>query len=274
MLSKEERIKVVQSLPGVRITDSVIWIPRRNKKVEEILDKHFPRTGSNNLQWLLNTCIGKNINELASLIKDKDVLIVGKGPSLDSLKAEHIPKDMILIGINEAGRVIGDLDINNPVFGIQQDIRPGDHSKPSRGPILVSTKASSLYDYVEDKYVYDPVLYGLTDSSLTAICAVRILNQLGARQIYFVCFDACKTGQLGYAKSVKSAPESGGNLLRFLDHKKEIVKYAPTAIWLMLSDLSDIVSGKSLLSQQHQKEHHEQLKVPHSKDYTDKKDLP
>jgi hypothetical protein len=65
--------------------------------------------------------------------------------------------------------------------------------------------------------------FGCSNSTLSAICAIKISQYLGVAKVLMVSFDACVNGITGYASCVGKDPATGGDPNRFLKHMRPIM---------------------------------------------------
>ena len=148
--------------------------------------------------------------------------IVGKGPSLDAIKASHFDGVSSVICINDSIHKIRSLGIKNPLFLCQQDIIFKD---TCIFPDVTSILAPRVRPYVGNRpnvfYVH-PRSVGHTAMTITSIYAMNLAQMMDVRHFIFVCFDACVIKKLGYAKCIKGDVEDGGSPERFLDHRLRI----------------------------------------------------
>lgn len=214
---------------GMRITthvDGTFTIPRQNREVMQYLDEDFQRVGGTELRWKRRSFPDLGINSLESIFKGKTVYIIGKGPSLDLLKAGHFEDDTsIIIALNEAIHKVESLDLKNPIFMLQQDMGLRNTCKPKKAGVLISIHAQHWYSDYKNKYIYNPRAMNLVGSQLAVICAIEIAKSLGASGFKMLCFDACVTKETAYANCIGHPSTSGGDPARFLKHRKHIDKH-------------------------------------------------
>ena len=154
--------------------------------------------------------------------------LIGKGPSLDQLTpaafAAH-PAAPVLC-CNESIHTVEALDLPNPVFCIQQDAVLKERCRPRAATWFLSKQAweAGRGDWHPRAVRYDPKTLGLKAKSLTARIALAILaNAGGFEHVHFRAFDACVTGDCGYADSIGESPtKRRKNARRFIGFCKEL----------------------------------------------------
>lgn len=221
----EEIPNVIARIRIRRGGDGCYFITRRSKEAENFLDLHCLRV-KNQLKWYPKAHSNLNIDLLEPIFDGKTVNIVGKGPSLDNLKAEHFPDpDEPIIGINEAVFQVAKLGLPNPIYGIQQDARLKGTCKAEGVPLFVSVKASNFYQNEPDVYVFDSRRYKLPLNALSVTAAIKITLNLKAASYRLVCFDACVNNNFDYAAVIPYPVTWGGSPQRFRSHRAKIQKH-------------------------------------------------
>jgi hypothetical protein len=140
--------------------------------------------------------------------------IVGKGPSIEHLRAEHFGEGPV-IALNDS--LIDLPELPNQVFSMQKDgglwkNRPAyldnrcDKSpecegcpgmvRPPMGMPLFLHRHESLYCYPDHlpRYIFDWEGLGLPHNEFSMVCALKIGQLFGCERFKFVCFDAHATG--------------------------------------------------------------------------------
>lgn len=249
---------------GVRIRksgDCSIYIPRRNKAVEDILDRDFQRI-PNQLKWFPIVADGKNIDDLKNKYKGRDGYIIGKGPSLDNISKDIFTSpDAVVIAINEAIYKVESLDLPNDVFGLQCDALLNNTCKPDKSPLLISHHIQYYYPKLTNKYVFSYAEHIIHAQSLSSQICLSLMKMMGVRHITLVAFDACVDGEVSYADCVGHPPE--GDPQRFRAHcnriHNTIRELGVTVKWLPVIQvaLSERISDTPLPSSDSPTEHHE-----------------
>ena len=201
--------------------DGCRYISRHDDAAIKYLDTIATRY-QNQLKWYPVLAHPSSLEPLRNVFDGRKCYIIGKGPSLDHLNASYfLDTQAPVIGINEAVHTVTELDIPNPVFGLQQDAALKDRCYPSRGRMFVSIKAASFYADKEI-HVFDARDYGLNLNSLSVSAAIEIVKTLGGTSFELLCFDSCVTKNLEYAKCIGYDSSWGGVKKRFLTHRPKI----------------------------------------------------
>jgi hypothetical protein len=146
-----------------------------------------------------------------------NVTIVGKGPSLDNLKAEDFP-DGPIICLNESiTKIEALLYGRSDIYSMQQDGNPRCMRRPSFATVLLSHDQSAgwFVDYPR-REIYNQSTLGLTPKIHSALSAIEYARQrLGATELTLMCFDALVTGEAGYPESIGDLYYHPANSERF-----------------------------------------------------------
>ena len=203
-----------------------------NLQVLKDLDAKYDRCGRK-LMWSIPLVKGSTIEAVRDTFEGRVVYLVGKGPSLDLLSEDDFAAhpESPIIACNEAVFAVEELNILNPVFGIQQDKTLGETCRPNLKStrVLLSTHNSSLYSDLdkERKIIYVPEQLGAHEASISALLGVKVAEQLGAKEFRLLAFDACsdkKNNQ--YASRIGYSATRGGTVKRFLAHKDLLLQAA------------------------------------------------
>ena len=251
-----------------RQSNGVYTIARPDAETEKMLDETKVRVGK--LLWC-----DKVIKESVPIVNFKDtfkgevVIIIGKGPTLDLLRAEHFDGVTPVVCINEATKTVDALGIKNPIFGIQSDRRPGDGCAPKNGMIWVASRILHLYSTNPNKYVYH------VNKAVPTVCyAINICKEQGIKHFIMVAFDSITEGDLNYAKVIGHASSAFNyNPKRFLNMKKPILEAIGdcTVTWIR-KDLLDKIAYIPQQSSHNPQGHHASCHVEHCVDLQDKLD--
>ena len=189
-------------------------IARKHRACEKFLDGIGIRV-PNTLQWYLPY-------DGPKLGLTKMCYIVGKGPSLDAIKASHFDGVSSVLCVNDSIHKIVSLGIKNPLFLVQLDEGFKDGNiVPGVTSILNPKVRPFIGDRPNVYYIY-PRTLGPTAHTITAVFALNFAQKMGVRDFKFVCFDACVVKKLGYAKCIGYDSKKGGKTNRFLNHRKRI----------------------------------------------------
>lgn len=219
-MSDAKIIAVPDMVYGQRIRwarDGSFYLVRPHAKAERYLNDNFETIGTR--KWMPRIDPKNKIEHLAEHFKGKQVYLVGKGPSLDSLTERHFPnKEAMILCINESIKQIKKLDLPNEIFGMQIDA--GLRNTCDVGStILVSQHAWAFYENKPYAYHFVKEDYG----NISAECAIKIARKFGASRFTFLAFDAATTGNTRYAKSLGVDPERAGSPDRFLSHRGTMI---------------------------------------------------
>lgn len=244
---------------GVRMrSDGSFYLPRRDKTIEAAMDAQFVRM-PNERYWLPDS--GENLpyEEFTDCIKDQVVGLVGKGPSLDSLTKEHFDKCDLVITINQAIRVVENLELDCEIIACQIDAELIRKCFYKEGRMLVSLQAKHHYGDKDNKYIFNDQDYsprGPSGRILAAIC-----EKHGAKEIIMYGHDACVTGDTGYASGINTIQNRPGDRYRL--HRQRIDEAAGDLpiTWFMptQTDPDSQEPCTPPLSPDSPKEHHEHV---------------
>ena len=243
-----------------RSPDGTFWIPRNSKEVEQYLDKNYVRV-KGELRWYPMSKGDDPLDGERETFEGKGCYIIGKGPSLDNLsESDFLNTDWPVICINEAIHKVEELDIENPVYTIQQDTGLKGTCQPKKpsSKLLISYHARHHYSDSDNKIIYSPDDLGLSSSTLTVLCAIKIAQRLDTKQITMLCFDACVNKKTAYAKCVGYSETKGGSADRFLKHRQRIddVLGDTRSMWLIPSAPSSTSSYTPQHTLDYPEEHH------------------
>lgn len=229
--------------------DGTYYLIRPDPAAEKFLDENCIRK-RNELRWYPKIYAEADTQALHKYFCGKTCYIVGKGPSLDHLRAEHFGPGPV-IALNEAVHTVEALGLSNQVMCLQQDAKLKDTCKPKRGgKMLVSIKAANFYAAYPGLYIFDSRRYGLSLNSLSVSAAIRIALSLDAKKFTLLCFDASVSQTLGYAKAISYDSTWGGNPKRFLSHRAKILRNlgACPVEWVIPQSLdSSVADGRPRL---------------------------
>jgi hypothetical protein len=206
------------------LPDGSVALLRGNSQLERELDRKMIRVPGS-LRWLPRSN-SRDLRELSGKYNGESAYVVGKGPSLDNIKASDFPNPKSpVICINESIHIIETLGLPNPLYVIQQDAQLKEACQPKNATILLSFNARNFYSRYDNKYIYSHELFQIPTNSLSVRCAIELLKMMGIVQIHFIAFDACVNGETSYAKVIgHSSSASGADPKRFLRHRGEIDK--------------------------------------------------
>lgn len=238
--------EIPEIIDGIRVRrrpDGSFFVPNAPKSTQQYLDKNYIRLRGYD-RWYPKPEYHNTFFKYLPLIQGKGVYVVGKGPSLDRLEQRHLPNDWVILGCNEAALILKSRGFKQTIIGVQVDTQ--------LGPILESLEHKLIARSPGQKYkdctIFHHEELGLRAGDLTANCAVRIAQLLGATEIVMVCFDAAVTGDVRYAKCVGYEHTKGGEPERFLAHRQRIEEVLGTtkATWFIPSLRVEAVDDKPL----------------------------
>lgn len=192
----------------------IIILTRRNLQLEQQLDAEYIRINSRERRWAVKGDLWKRKNEFTGHCH-----IVGKGPSLDNLTT--FPDSQPIFGINEAIVKLGELDLQNQIWGCRQDAHKIAIDIPKNVHMFCPPKFIEKYTALGVSFtVVTAAELKHAHNCLTVVYALTIAEILGFTKAILWCFDACMTGETNYAKCIGYNP--GGDPARFLKHRKII----------------------------------------------------
>ena len=163
-----------------------------------------------------------NLQDIEKYFKGRPCYIIGKGPSLDDLNEGDFDIEVPILCINDSIHKMESLNIQNPLFVMQQDMSLKDACKPQRGTLIVASAAHNHYPDLCNKVVFHMEELQLR-SCLTVIAAIRMLQRFGATELRMRAFDACINKNTNYASSIGYTSTRGGKPSRFLEHRAKIM---------------------------------------------------
>ena len=211
----ESNDRVVLEGKSFRIMRGKIILPRKDKKLEDILDRRFDRCQP--LQWDYSAR-KENVDRLQNKY-DKGCYIIGKGPSLDNLVFEDFKDDWPILCLNESIHKIESLGLINDIYVMQQDDTITDTCKPQKATMLITRKCESFYKDIVNKLFFSVGQFGLGEKSYSVIVAIRMARFLGCKELVLYGFDAVKNGNCDYAECIGHPSSDGGMPDRFTRHK-------------------------------------------------------
>lgn len=182
-----------------QFADGTMTIPKPNPAAELEMDKTFDRVGKE-LMWRVKTPKMNKSRAAKYYFKNKKVYLVGKGKSIESLRASQFEPRWPVICLNESHQYIDKLGLENLVFGFQQDHNVKHKGMPYSGLIFCSQGTKSFYKDVPGAYLYDNTDYGLPHGGIpTAKIAIEMLITFEVLEIILVGFDVLKDGSVEQA---------------------------------------------------------------------------
>ena len=192
-------------------------------KIEAMLREHCIQIDP--IRWRPKTIVvNADLLDMKDMYKGKKCYIVGKGPSLDTLKIYN--SDNPVICMNESIHKVEELGLTNPIYCIQQDAGLKDSCWCNTGTMLVSYLTQSWYAKHPNCIAYNPKDFPDTRNGhpLSIEMAIHFAKHWGCDSIIFKACDALKTGNTSYAECVGYTSDKGGDPNRFLLHRKYVYK--------------------------------------------------
>lgn len=201
--------------------DGSYWIPRKDKETENWLDRQYIRVGDQ-LKW--HNKLPNMLSFFHNCHSNTTAAIIGKGISLDILKAKHLKDHGCIIAINESVLKIEDLDLDVPLYGTQLDHTLGETCRPSKlsTKLFCGPRCANLYDEGVTKLLADPTCFGLTESCISAVYAIALARHMGCIKVNMFAFDGCLKSNYDYARCIGYPSSRAGSPLRFASHRQLI----------------------------------------------------
>ena len=181
------------------LADGKIYLIRRDRQLEHILDRDYLRIGDR--LWAPVVKDTQQCRHLEGKHKDTAVYIIGKGPSLQYLKTVNLKPKWPVIALNEAIDYVEKLSFTGPKYFIQQDKQPICHPSLETIGILHSDVAGK-YPELKQSCVFQPVEFGFKKKMLSVIVAIRVAKYMGCKQFILVSFDYVTNGVDDYPQEI------------------------------------------------------------------------
>ena len=199
----EEVIKCRRNVNGQLI------LPKRNPRIEAILDDYGTRVEP--LVWVLNATQKRiDVKDFRDMYKGKPAYIIGKGPSLDKLKAHHfLDTTAPVITINESIHKVEEFDIKNPIYAVQQDSNLQERCWSKRGTMMIPHITGAWYRKHPKVCIYSMVDLGGREDfhPQSIVAATRIARLMGCSRLIYLAFDSYINGDGHYANCIGYHPE-------------------------------------------------------------------
>lgn len=135
----------------------------------------------------------KAVIVLRDKYKNKTCYIVGKGTSLQFLKASDFKEDGFIITMNEAIAKVQDISTNLPIYSMQKDGCDWQMIKPKNGVTLIvqpSYSGEYFTDY-PDRLELDPVDdQGFLITEMSIRMVISLGKTMGTDKIILMCCDS------------------------------------------------------------------------------------
>jgi len=198
------------------------YLPRPDKKLVPLLNKFCTKIEG---EWKWKPySVSFKLMQLQDKYQGLPCYIIGKGPSLDYLKANIFPPDCVIICLNESIKKVESLQLGEGriIFALQQDAVLKDTCYSHTGSMLVSYLVTSWYKDHPSCFTYTPDLIGLTGHPASVIMAIHLSKYMGVKDLKMVSFDAYTKKDTSYAKVIGYASDVKKSPHRFLNQRKPI----------------------------------------------------
>lgn len=163
-------------------------------------------------------------DQLKNKHKNQTCYVIGKGPSLNYLKKEHITPSYPIICLNESIILIESLELQNTnIYSLQQNNDPQCWRKPKKAMLITDQLIESeiFIEYKNRCVINREEDLGLKRQTYSALAAIELARFFGCVSIIFIGFDACYSQELGYTDRF-DAYYLPANLKHFTRHAAEI----------------------------------------------------
>ena len=203
------------------------WLSRPNTGEAKVLDNTdcLIRINKNECVWYMVPKNYQPVSKLKDAFKDKTVMIVGKGPSLDLLRDEDCDGVDVIIACNDAVHhvvgVVGHLDV--PIYNVQCDPLAGNCYAPGATPVIIA-KCAHFYVNADPMYLINADDLGPKWHPV-GCTAIHVAKMMGCSDVLFVGFDGAFVGKMGYADVIDKSPTEGRytDPGRFRSHQKPML---------------------------------------------------
>lgn len=214
----------------MREDDGSYVLLQTNKGVESEMDRLHTRWPGE-LRWSPRR-IGQPYREYNNYYKrihrvpyEPCAVIIGKGPSLDTITNQDFKRTDIVICCNDSVHRVVSLCLKLPIYSVQLDESLRDTCRSNHATHFISPWAK---DWVADATVIPLDAPQRGQKLLTVLEAIRVAKHMGCGFFKLMGFDAM-FGKLGYASCIGYTP--GQNAKRFLAHKEFILKELEGCMW-------------------------------------------
>lgn len=162
------------------------------------------------------------LESLKNLHAGNRAIIIGKGPSLDTIDHGPLWREALLgngnviFCLNESVRKFESLNLPVRPYVVQQDCNAalGDRCVPANGTHFMNCwqerwtgmkwqkKKVKKSEWNERAVLYDPEAFGFNIAELSAVAALYLAKFMGIQAVTFCCFDAMAEGSCEYAQCI------------------------------------------------------------------------
>ena len=139
--------------------------------------------------------MSRDINSLRNKYLGCGAYIVGRGPSLARLRAEHFMDfTWPILSINAAAGTVAKLAPPNDKYLVQQDGGPHDRYANEQTTPIIHYLQEYLFVKHDHRLIYHPNQWHMGLATSTGEIAVKIAELMGCYFLMFYCFDAAVNG--------------------------------------------------------------------------------
>lgn len=166
---------------------------------------------------MLDTILGGAVQTVSpiSALKNAHIgtvcTVVGSGPSLKRLTAQHIPYAGPVIAVNYAIQVVETLGLPNQVYSIQKDHH---YVLPLSATLLTHAPESGWWDGIANQYLFDNVadFDNRWEAPSVEVC-VDLARLMGCVKVVYLCCDGADGITSKYEGGRTVFPANGYNYL-------------------------------------------------------------
>jgi hypothetical protein len=185
---------------------------RNNPKLVAEFNCKYEKVAGENVWFPKNT--GGSYTQFENQFIGKKAYVIGKGPSLDTLVRIE-DENCLIFALNQAIHVVEKLqqNWNGLLFCVQQDATLQDKCIPKNAIHLLSESAKG---WNPNAVLFNMSNFGVRENCITAVATIKLAKYMGVKDFTFLAFDACKTKNTSYAKTIGGKPPKPE---QFLKHK-------------------------------------------------------
>lgn len=162
----------------------------------------------------------RRITELDNQYQGETMWVIGRGPSLEWLRSEHIGAGPV-IAINQAIRIVEDLGLPNPLYSMQKD----QFFFPPRFAAILAHEQESVRRARLDlekatTYIFDnPGDFGIEWNMPSVVSCAGLAYRMGCAKVIYLCCDASTHGDTGAFGQPPTEPQG------YLFHRPMVARY-------------------------------------------------
>lgn len=205
--------------------DGSFWITRPNKQFEKELDTKYVRV-KGALRWFPKGH-NKELEDFRDKYQGQTCYIIGKGPSLDALRASDFKTNGPILCVNDSVKKINKLNHwAQPTFVLQQDATLREECRPNHEDcvIIVAPQSRAWYTDHKKRVIMVPEALGAQHAGPSVIVAICIAELLGCSKLVLISFDAATHKECDYANVIGYPATRAGDTSRFLNHKTQMLR--------------------------------------------------